>query len=606
MDRSEPALIPEWLKSSGSATNGGYGNHQSASCLHSDDHSVWKHSRNKSSIINRGHAGRRSFDSGGTTSSYFKHSPSGKDSSLSRSYSSFNRNHRDREWDDAHDFRDKERSFPSDHKRRDYTEHIGGVLPSKYSKETLRRSQSMVSRKLEGPLPKKVVSDSADASNSKNHIKSSSLLLSNGSIPSSTQSFVREFPSLMADKKQSYSELRGVPSPVLPSSVQNFPSAVSSVIGADGWTSSLVEVPGVIASNSASNSTSPQAASGSSVLPQCAGGLNMAEAVVQGPSRARTPPQVSVDTQRLEELAIKQSRQLIPVISSTPKPTLHGPSDKSKPRTGQPHVMPSHVNQSLRSGSIKFDSGKISNNLGKLQVLKPVRELNGVSSILVNYLSPKNGVKVVNTPISPNLTAAAAVPLRTPATSVGPERKSPPASANLEKRPSVQAKSRSDFFNLIKKKASSSASGVSAGNEGGTSTLDNSPDSVVEDSADAGSCFESETLDSKPGDLQPRENGDKAIANGDGIEWHYYYGNREDQSDIYVPFPNEEEAAFLRSLGWEENGEDEGLTEDEIRNFFEYTKMKPRSGLMGMQQLKVNNNNGSCVGSSTGTNMSNS
>lgn len=319
-----------------------------------DDHSVSKHSRNKSSLINSEHDGNRLFDSGGTSSSHFRRSASGKDSSHSRSYNSFNRTNRDREWDDAHDLRDKDRSILGDHRRREYSELMGGVSPSKYSKETLRRSQSMVSRKLEGILPKKVVSDSGDASNSKNHTKSSSLHLASCSVPSSSQaSFVREFPSLGADQKQSSPELRRVPSPILPSAVHSLPSAVPSVIGGDGWTSSLAEVPGVIASSSTASSISPQAVSGSSApLAQRAGGLNMAEAVAQGPSRVRTPPQVtfsvlssgllisskstnrgqylsflqvSVDTQRLEELAIKQSRQLIPVIPSTPKPTVMTP-----------------------------------------------------------------------------------------------------------------------------------------------------------------------------------------------------------------------------------------------------------------------------------------
>ncbi|KAK8483131.1 hypothetical protein V6N12_018138, partial [Hibiscus sabdariffa] len=45
---------------------------------------------------------------------------------------------------------------------------------------------------------------------------------------------------------------------------------------------------------------------------------------------------------------------------------------------------------------------------------------------------------------------------------------------------------------------------------------------------------------------------------------------------------NEEEAAFLRSLGWEENsGEDEGLTEEEINTFYQRYYMKLRR--RGMQ-----------------------
>nr|AFK46861.1 unknown [Lotus japonicus] len=38
-------------------------------------------------------------------------------------------------------------------------------------------------------------------------------------------------------------------------------------------------------------------------------------------------------------------------------------------------------------------------------------------------------------------------------------------------------------------------------------------------------------------------------------------------------YPDEEEAAFLRSLGWEENSdEDEGLTEEEINAFYQECK----------------------------------
>ncbi|KEH38098.1 hypothetical protein MTR_2g461250 [Medicago truncatula] len=56
-----------------------------------------------------------------------------------------------------------------------------------------------------------------------------------------------------------------------------------------------------------------------SVLSSMSVGLNMAEALVHAPSRSQSIPQVSVKTQRLEELAIKQSRQLIPVTPSIPK-----------------------------------------------------------------------------------------------------------------------------------------------------------------------------------------------------------------------------------------------------------------------------------------------
>ncbi|KAI7730178.1 hypothetical protein M8C21_001466 [Ambrosia artemisiifolia] len=46
---------------------------------------------------------------------------------------------------------------------------------------------------------------------------------------------------------------------------------------------------------------------------------NMAETLAQGPPRAQAAPQLFVRTQRLEELVVKQSRQLIPVTPSMTK-----------------------------------------------------------------------------------------------------------------------------------------------------------------------------------------------------------------------------------------------------------------------------------------------
>ncbi|KAK4803733.1 hypothetical protein SAY86_003550 [Trapa natans] len=581
---NEPSLIPEWLKSSGSATTVAYGS-QSASYLQSDDHSLSRHARNKSSFFNSEHDGSRSTVSEKMTSSYFRRSASGKDSSRSRSYSSFHKSHRHREWEDVHDLRDKDRPILGDHRNYEYPAHVG-VLPGKFSKETLRHSQSMISRKLEGTSSNKVVGDSGISSNNKDIRKGSSPPISNDGAPSSTQIlFVRDFPSLGVDQKQNSSELRRVPSPVLPSAIHNLPGAGHSMIGGDGWTSSLAEVPGVIASSSTAILLSQQAAVGSSgCVAQRSGGLNMAEAVVQGPSRARTPPQVSVDTQRLEELAIKQSRQLIPVIPSTPKSSLLGPSDKSKPKAGVQlaHATPSQGIQSLRGGSTRFDSGKVSGNLGKLQVLKPARELNGVSSNVVKEnLSPKNGVKVVNTPLSLNPTSAAAsAPIKvaenTQTTMVAPQRKSAAISATIEKKPSpIQAQSRSDFFNLLKKKSSSSVSNVSSGNESVPSNVDDSHDSLGGDTPTVTTngpekCNGSSSLQS--------EDGDNVMANG-GISDHNFFENGGVHLDIDVPYPDEKEAAFLRSLGWEESaGEDEGLTEDEIRYFYETVMVKRRPG----------------------------
>ena len=66
-------------------------------------------------------------------------------------------------------------------------------------------------------------------------------------------------------------------------------------------------------------------------LPSTTVGLNMAEALARAPSWACTTPQLPVNTHRLEELAFKQSRQLMHVTPSMPKSSAFDSSDKSKP-----------------------------------------------------------------------------------------------------------------------------------------------------------------------------------------------------------------------------------------------------------------------------------
>ncbi|KAM7267420.1 hypothetical protein ACFE04_009586 [Oxalis oulophora] len=59
----------------------------------------------------------------------------------------------------------------------------------------------------------------------------------------------------------------------------------------------------------------------------------MAEALTQAPPTARATPELSVKTQRLEELAIKQSRQFIPVTPSIAKGSSLSLFDKANPKT---------------------------------------------------------------------------------------------------------------------------------------------------------------------------------------------------------------------------------------------------------------------------------
>ncbi|KAL0357127.1 UNVERIFIED_CONTAM: hypothetical protein Scaly_1398400 [Sesamum calycinum] len=68
MERSEPTLVPEWLKNTGNVTGGG-------SISHSDDHAASRVARNKSFVNSNGHEFGRSSSSERTTSSYFRRVP---------------------------------------------------------------------------------------------------------------------------------------------------------------------------------------------------------------------------------------------------------------------------------------------------------------------------------------------------------------------------------------------------------------------------------------------------------------------------------------------------------------------------------------------------
>ncbi|CBI19997.3 unnamed protein product, partial [Vitis vinifera] len=432
MDKTEPALVPEWLKSSGSVTGGGSTNHHFApSLLQSDDGAALKPAR-KLMVNSNDHDTGRSSNLERTTSSYFRRSSSSNGSGHPRSFSSFGRTNREREWEkDIHDYRDK-------------------------------------------------------------------------------------------DKSQSVS------------------------------------------------------ASSVSVAPSTTSGLNMAETLVQGPARARAnaTPQLSVGTQRLEELALKQSRQLIPMTPSMPKTLVPSPSDKPKSKIG---LQPLHlVNHSQRGGPARSDVTKTS-NVGKLHVLKPSRERNGVSPTAKDSLSPTMGSRVANSPLAVTPSAAGSASLRSPRnnpTLASAERRPSVVLTSVEKRPTSQAQSRNDFFNLMRKKSST-----------------NPPSAVPESGPANDRDDEIDNVNGDACDVSQRDQGDEVHdGNGDAcdVSQKFLDNGEKHSSPDEVLYPDEEEAAFLRSLGWEENGEDEGLTEEEINAFYkECMKLKPSSNLLQRMLPKI-------------------
>ncbi|KAL7157251.1 hypothetical protein ABFS83_02G065000 [Erythranthe nasuta] len=534
MDRSEPSLVPQWLKNSGSSTGGG------------DNHPASRVARNKSFVNTNGHDFGRASGSEKTTSSYFRRSSSSNSSGSSKSYSSFGRNQRDRDWEkDTYNSRDKERlALGGDRHRYESSDLLGNPSLSKYERDGLRRSHSMISGKHGETWPKKVVTESSSGSGKNN----GNGFLAKGSPVgvANKATFERDFPSLGTEDRAVVPEVGRVASPGLSSALQSLPIGSSASIGGERWTSALAEVPMLVVSNGTASLSVQQAAPSSataSVVVSSTTSLNMAEAVAQGPTRAQTAPQLSLGTQRLEELAIKQSRQLIPVTPAMPKTLVLSSSDKQKTKVGQhqQHPTPSAlpVNQSPRGAPPSKPDFSKASNVGKLHVLKPVREKNGVTPSVKDKLSPTGSGKAVNStlPASPS----AVKPLLTTV---------------LEKRPTTQAQSRNDFFKRMREKSVSNSS--SASETGSAMSPEKHAEVAVVPAAITGAV---EPL--------PEEKAVRTTCNG-GVQ-HISNGKKYNSEPI---ISEEEEAKFLRSMGWDENDDEGGLTEEEISAFYrDFTKI---------------------------------
>ncbi|CAI0395448.1 unnamed protein product [Linum tenue] len=580
MERSEPTLVPEWLRTTGSVSGGGSSAHHFASSSSHSDHSRTRNSKSTSDFDSP----RLAFLDRTSSSNSRRSSSNG---SGKHAYSSFSRNHRDKERD-----RDKDRLSFTDHWDRDPSDSLGSLLTIRNEKDTLRRSHSMVTRKQSDVLSRRVASDLKNRSSSSNHVNGNGLI-SDSVLGSTAQktTFEKDFPSLGTEERPVVPDVVRVSSPGLSNGVQSLSVGISALISGEGWTSALAEAPPVVGTISTGSAPTAQVITSSgSAAPTAMAGLNMAEALTQAPSRARTTPQLSVQTQRLEELAIKQSRQLIPVTPSLPKSSVLNASDKLKPKGGvrsgemnmvknlqqqqqQPPSFLHPTNQSLLGG--KSEVPKTTH--GKLFILKPGRE-NGVSASPKDVASPTNSTaaRVLNAQQAAAAAATSVVasvaprsPINPPKIFSGGERKSNAMipGFSIEKKPSLsQAQSRNDFFNLLKKKTSGNASMV----------VTDSSTGVV--SSAGGEEKSNVALSKEPvGDLESSQALGGRLSSSNG-------GSTEPSEEVQRF--SEEEAAFLRSLGWEEtSGEDEGLTEEEINAFYqEYMKLKPSPKVNGQLQ----------------------
>ncbi|KAL0360158.1 UNVERIFIED_CONTAM: hypothetical protein Sradi_3700300 [Sesamum radiatum] len=514
MERTEPALVPEWLRCTGNLAGGG------SSVQHTDVSISANSMRSRSSRSNNEKDSPRYLDRSSSSNSRRSSSSNG---SAKHPYSSFSRSYRDKNRD-----REKEKSFSQDIWNNDSSDPLASILTSRVERSTMRRSQSLVSRKPGEPLPR-AVEDSRISANS---------VLQGANNLSSIQKaeFEKDFPSLGNEEKQGATGIRRVLSPGLSSAVRNLPTGNSVFLGGEKWTSALAEVPATLANSGMGHTpfqqTSVTFSNSSSGV--CTG-LNMAEALSQPVARVRATTQLPDKSQRLEELAIKQSRQLIPMTPSMTKPLVPSSADKLK----QPKIA-LKTNEDASSPTVDAN-GKVANGLAM----------------------------ALSTPasMSPSNSMVSALENKVASLSLG-------SKSTMDKRSSQSlAQSRSEFFNLMRRKTSPCATIIQSDSGAAVSSCS---------AETSGEKFEGDAA------ISPcvLENGNQMICNGDRHDI-------PDVGDICLSgngsiYPDEEEAAFLRSLGWEENGgEDEGLTEEEINAFYqEYMNRRPSLEACRSSRLK--------------------
>ncbi|CAH8384104.1 unnamed protein product [Eruca vesicaria subsp. sativa] len=524
MDKGEPSLVPEWLRSSGHASGGGSSNHLFISSFpHSDSASLPLNSRNKNS---RGKSDVDSIRSPFLDRSSSTNSRrSSSNGSAKHPYSSFSFNRSQRDKDRS---RDKDRVDPWD---LDTSMPLRNILTVR-DQDQLRRSHSMVTRKQADHLSRGFSMGLKNGGSSSSYNGNG---IRNG--PSMGNSFLRtgfdkDFPSLGAEEKHDGQDVVRVSSPGLGSAVQSLPVSNSALIGGEGWTSALAEVPNVIEKACAGPLTSLKAnvvGIGSST------GLNMAEALVQAPARTLTPPQIlnSSDKSKTKQMVRAGEICLAP----------------SKNSQQPPSVLLGNV-QSNSNGQIKSEK--------KLLVLKPARET-GVAAVKESR-SPSSNLDSRPNSTQPMNTAQSTQTATVRSTNSPKEPKGitsfPMTSGQtIEKKLSLtQTQSRHAFYSALKQKTIST--NVS------TDPVNPSP-----------TCVSSSVEErfNRPKELVASDPSSSQVTRGLEVT------QRNTISFEAADTPDEEEAEFLRSLGWDENnGEVEALTEEEIKDFNEqYNKLRP-------------------------------
>lgn len=557
MERTEPTFVPEWYKGTSHVAGNLKLNHASGS-LHSApvEHNSVFSPENRLSVKACNDDAPRSLSFSDKALSSFRRSvcsngSMGWEKDLpSQVCSSFGGSSHDRD-------RDRDREKDLDHWGRDkpflldygFSNHPDSLATNTSKNDSLRHSHSLVSGQRVDSCLKRPGHDSSNG------------ILSSGMATGSTKfTFERDFPSLGAEEKHWGSDLGRISSPGLGTSIHNLPASTSAISGSDGWTSVLAEVPSVTGVNSQVVSSAVQTSPALATTSSTSTGLNMAETLAQGPGRLPS------DSQKIEELHRQQILKLRPVIPSMLKNSGTNSADKSKTKGTRIAEFSSSKQQSsshlVIHTTVRSDVSKTSQP-GQFQVLN--REKNGFSPT------------VKDSPNSTNVSRASrsfgGIPPPVPPSKgpINPKLKVDAQGGALttrsygEKKIASQAQRRNDFFNSIRNKSSAgqptNANDVQSC-DASSSNLEKMGKQVSFDAASVKEAFSSNS------DLHCSVENGNCSAGGCAFE---------EQEKLV---PDEEEAAFLRSLGWEENTGEEALTREEIESFLsEYKKRKPASNL---------------------------
>ncbi|XP_016473070.1 uncharacterized protein LOC107795023 [Nicotiana tabacum] len=540
MERSEPTLAPQWLRSGRHVT----GSVTASSPLHSDDPVPSKLANSRSLSTNMSNNKlRHPAASDRAISSHTRWNSNSSSPSL-RSYSSF-RSPRHRNMDkDINKYHEK--STLGNHRSRDLPDTSRNHRWEIFEEEGLRHSQSMIYGRFSETGPKNLgIAGKIDPTDKNGPL---------ASVNSVDNAIDRGIQPLVTEERQASPGFGRVRSPGLGTMPQGLPIGSSGTTG-NKSASSLADITAVAGNNNPGLSSVKQGASSGPSSPisskAISRGLNMAETVARGPPCAQATSQLSHANQRLEELAMKQSRQLIPLKPLVTKASVPNPSDKPRAKVEQ-------LQQTVSS------SNPVNHCLStKLHIFKPTRE-NGVSYGVNSSLSPNAHSKGSNTLLTAPASASTQS-LANNAASFTSERK--PVGLLVEKKLSSQARSRNDFFNLMRKKSIASSSAVNGAGYAVSPLLDKSGVSEVLTAPGIPQDQDATLSDESPRVEKSTEISGENTCTDDSYEGKNSTDKSFSKSDAIL-CSEEEEAAFLRSLGWEENADEGGLTEEEISAFY--------------------------------------